>query len=158
MKFCEISISDKPLDVPPAQETLRACGAMQVKRGPDAPFEETQLHSCGAVVDFFGAVRSIENGRIITGIDYESHPRMAWKELNAIVAEAARNPELHACILMHRVGFVPAGEVSLFLRVAAPHRGAAYELSREIVEQLKRRAPIWKRPIFTEAALLPPSA
>jgi molybdopterin synthase catalytic subunit len=103
---------------------------------------------CGAVVDFSGIVRPVENGRPIAGIDYEAHPRMAERELRAIVEEAAQNPALAACRLVHRVGFVPSGGVSLFLRVATPHREAGYALSREIVEALKRRAPIWKRVIF----------
>jgi molybdopterin synthase catalytic subunit len=102
---------------------------------------------CGAVVDFFGIVRPLEDGRRIDGIDYDAHPRMVEKELQAIVREASG---LRACLLVHRIGFVPAGEISLYLRLATPHRAAAYEGSRAIVESLKRRAPIWKKPIFAE--------
>ena len=128
MDFCEILIT---------QETIAAPAAAGFAGG------------CGAVVDFFGIVRPVEDGRAITGIDYEAHPRMAESELRKIVEAAGRDSGLRACLLAHRTGFVPAGEVSLFLRVAMPHREAAYEISRALVEALKRRAPIWKRPIFT---------
>lgn len=112
------------------------------------PSAEPFAAGCGAVVDFFGIVRPVEDGRPLAGIDYEAHPRMAESELNAIVRESAAGSELRACLLVHRVGYVAAGEISLFLRVASPHRQAAYDLSRQIVEALKKRAPIWKRPIF----------
>jgi len=122
----------------------------QITREPIVvPPAEHFAPGCGGVVDFYGIVRPSENGRAISGIDYEAHPRMAERELRAIVEEAATSPELRASLLVHRVGFVPAGEISLLLRVASPHRQAAYELSRAIVEELKRRAPIWKHPIFT---------
>jgi molybdopterin synthase catalytic subunit len=126
MELCEIALTRETIVVP----------------GPEGP-------GCGASLDFLGIVRPIEDDRPLAGIDYEAHPRMAERELRAIVAEAARDPALRACRLVHRVGFVPVGEVSLFLRVATPHRDAAYTLSRAIVEALKVRAPIWKRPIFT---------
>ncbi len=131
MDFCEILITDKTFVISPPT------GAWA---------------GCGAVIDFFGVVRPMENGRRIDGLDYEAHSRMAEKELRSIVNECARDHELGVCRLTHRIGFVPAGEISLFLRVAAPHREAAYAASRAIVEALKRRAPIWKRPIFSECA------
>ncbi|MGH8049014.1 MAG: molybdenum cofactor biosynthesis protein MoaE [Chthoniobacterales bacterium] len=127
MDFCEILITREAIAVPSATGFA---------------------HGCGAVVDFFGVVRPLEEDRPLAGIDYEAHPRMAERELRAIVEESSKNPALRGCLLVHRVGFVPAGEISLFLRVATPHRQAGYDLSREIVEALKQRAPIWKQPIF----------
>jgi molybdopterin synthase catalytic subunit len=132
MDFCEILITGNAIVVPAAADDAVACGA---------------------VIDFFGIVRPMEEEQRIEGIDYEAHPRMAEKELRAIVDEAAAlHPAMRACRLAHRVGFVPAGEVSLFLRVGSPHRDAAYAASRALIEALKARAPIWKRPIFTRSA------
>ncbi len=102
----------------------------------------------GAVVDFLGVVRPSEDGRPITGIDYECHPTMAETELHRIAGEAAGMFGILGCTLIHRAGRVAAGEASLFLRVETGHRGPAYEASRWIVEQLKARAPIWKHPVF----------
>jgi molybdopterin synthase catalytic subunit len=109
--------------------------------------------SAGGVVDFWGVVRPDENGQEISGIEYEAHEAMAQHQL-AKIAEAARaNFNLKEIILRHRIGFVGAGEASLFVRVSSAHRGAAFEGSQWIVAELKRKAPIWKRPLFVRQAL-----
>lgn len=128
------------------------CEIRLVREKIAIPSPEPDELGCGAVVDFFGIVRPLEDGRSISGIDYESHPRMAETELHAIVSEAAETHDLRTCRLVHRVGFVPAGEISLFLRVGTPRRDLAYTINREIVEALKARVPIWKNPIFANAA------
>jgi molybdopterin synthase catalytic subunit len=102
----------------------------------------------GASVDFWGVVRALEDGREISGIEYEAHQAMAQHQMERI-AEAARSEfGLEKLILQHRIGFVPAGEASLFLRVGSAHRGAAFEASAWIVAELKKKVPIWKRPLF----------
>jgi molybdopterin synthase catalytic subunit len=98
----------------------------------------------GAIVEFFGNVRPLENGERIDGIEYEAHREMAEHQLQKIAQEAAERFDLLAIRLHHCLGFVAVGETSLFLRVAAAHRGAAFEASRWIVDELKKRVPIWK--------------
>ena len=98
----------------------------------------------GAIVQFFGDVRPLENGERIDGIEYEAHQEMAEHQLQRIADEAAERFGLLAIRLHHRVGFVAVGETSLFLRVAAAHRGAAFDASQWIVDELKKRVPIWK--------------
>ena len=98
----------------------------------------------GAIVAFLGNVRLLENGEQIDGIEYEAHREMAEHQLRKIAHEAAERFDLLAVRLHHCVGFVAVGETSLFLRVAAAHRGAAFEASRWIVDELKKRVPIWK--------------
>lgn len=99
-------------------------------------------------MDFWGVVRALEDGREISGIEYEAHQAMAQHQLE-LIAEAARAEfGLEEVVLQHRIGFVAAGEPSLFLRVASAHRGAAFEASAWIVAELKKKAPIWKRPLF----------
>lgn len=113
---------------------------------PDHAFDS---HS-GAVIDFLGIVRAIEDGRDIEGIDYEVHQPMAEHQMN-LLAEKARNDFcLTTLILRHRVGFVPVSEASLFLRVAAGHRAAAFSASQWLIQELKQKVPIWKRPMFKE--------
>ncbi|HET9418872.1 MAG TPA: molybdenum cofactor biosynthesis protein MoaE [Chthoniobacterales bacterium] len=104
--------------------------------------------SAGAIVDFWGVVRKLEDGREIEGIDYEAHGAMAEHQLAMIAQQAAARFELRCVIIRHRVGFVAVGEASLFLEVAAGHRGAAFEASKWIVDELKRKVPIWKHPRF----------
>ncbi len=102
----------------------------------------------GATVEFWGVVRSLEDGREISGIEYEAHETMAQHQME-LIAEAAREKfGLEEIQLHHRVGFVAAGEPSLFLRVSSGHRGVAFEGSAWIVSELKKKVPIWKQPLF----------
>ena len=113
-----------------------------------ATTEEDVDVSAGAIVDFWGVVRQLEDGREIEGIDYESQRAMAEHQLRLIANAAVEKFGLKRVIVHHRIGFVRAGEASLFLRVAASHRGAAFEASKWIVDELKKKVPIWKRPRF----------
>src|SRR5438874_3551617 len=108
--------------------------------------------AAGAVVDFWGIVRRLEDGHEIEGIDYEAHKAMAEHQMNVIVNAAAETFRLKQVLLHHRIGFVPAGEASLFLRVRTQHRAAAFEASKSIVDELKKKVPIWKRPRFKREA------
>jgi len=104
--------------------------------------------SAGAVLDFWGVVRELEDGRKIEGIDYEAHKAMAEHQMKVIADAAAETFRLNQVVLHHRVGFVRTGEASLFLRVSAQHRAAAFEASKWIVDELKKKVPIWKKPRF----------
>lgn len=104
--------------------------------------------SAGALVDFLGVVRKLEDDREIDGIEYESHLKMAEHQLRLIAETASKKFQLRQVVVHHRIGFVPAGQASLFLRVSAPHRAAAFDGSKWIVDELKQRVPIWKRPAF----------
>jgi molybdopterin synthase catalytic subunit len=111
----------------------------------EAPKEDVDL-SAGAVLDFWGVVRELEDGREIEGIDYEAHKAMADHQMKIIADAAAETFRLNQVLLHHRIGFVRTGEASLFLRVSAPHRAAAFEASKWIVDELKKKVPIWKKP------------
>jgi molybdopterin synthase catalytic subunit len=104
--------------------------------------------SAGAVVDFWGVVRELEDGREIEGIDYEAHEAMAEHQMKLIADAAAETFRLNEVVLHHRIGFVRAGEASLFLRVRAQHRSAGFEASKWMVDELKKKVPIWKKPRF----------
>ena len=109
--------------------------------------------AAGARVDFQGIVRGSEDGREIDGIDYEAHRKMAEHQLRQIAERAAIEFGLRSVIIHHRIGFVPVGEPSLFTRVCSAHREAEFQASRWIVEELKKKVPIWKRPRFKSNAL-----
>jgi len=102
----------------------------------------------GALVDFFGVVRGIENEQPIDGIEYQAFVEMAEIELKRIAEIARKDFMLGLVLIHHRIGFVPVGEPSLFVRVSAPHRDTAFAGCQYIIEQLKARAPIWKHPAF----------
>ena len=130
ISLCEVSIGDSPLSQPAINWEATA----------------------GAIVDFWGVVRGEENDAKIDGLEYEAHREMAEHQLNVIAQKAARDFGLTRIVLRHRIGFVRAGEPSLFLRVAAARRKGAFAASQWIVEELKQRVPIWKKPIFANDA------
>jgi len=100
----------------------------------------------GAINDFWGVVRRLEDGREIDGIQYEAHREMAEHQLRQIAAQAAEKFPLQHVIIHHRVGFIAVGEPSLFVRVASPHRSEGFRASQWIVDKLKKKVPIWKKP------------
>ena len=110
--------------------------------------EEAWSRESGATVEFWGVVRALEDGRQISGIDYEAHEEMARHQMEMIAANATEKFQLTEVLLHHRIGFVAVAEPSLFVRVSSGHRGAAFEAASWIVNELKKKVPIWKRPVF----------
>ena len=100
----------------------------------------------GAVVDFYGVVRGNEAGQAIDGIDYEAYREMALHQLSHIAQQAIQKYSLESILLYHRIGYVSAGEPSLFLRVASKHRQKAFEAEQWVIDRLKAAVPIWKHP------------
>ena len=127
--LCEVSIGAAPLELPPA--------------GGDG--------QAGAVVVFWGAVRATEDGREISGIDYEANRPMAEHQMRLVAEGAASRFDVREIFLRHRIGFVPAGEPSVVVRVTSRHRGAAFDASQWIMDELKRVVPIWKHPVFKDS-------
>jgi molybdopterin converting factor subunit 1 len=93
----------------------------------------------GAVVTFSGVTRDVDH------LDYEAYAEMAAEQIEAIVAAAIERHGLCAAAAEHRVGRVPRSEASVIVAASAPHRAEAFAGAREIIDEIKRRAPIWKR-------------
>ena len=110
--------------------------------------------AAGAKVEFYGIVRRSEARREIEGIDYEAHREMAGHQLKQIAEQAAARFGVRSVVIHHRIGFVAAGQSSLFMRVCSEHREAAFQASRWIVDELKKKVPIWKRPRFKDQGSL----
>jgi len=104
----------------------------------------------GATVLFLGTVRDTNDGRAVTGIEYSAYRSMAERELAKIVVEAGTQFGTTDVVVEHRLGTLDLGEVSVAIAVAHPHRGAAYDASRYVIEQIKRRVPIWKREHYAD--------
>ena len=126
------------------------CELLLTKAELERTVEWPELYA-GAIVDFRGVVRAKEDGRVIFGIEYEAHAPMARHQLDLIARDAMERFSLEMAVIRHRIGFVPAGEASLFARVAAPHRLAALQAMEWLVDELKKKVPIWKRPQFTSS-------
>jgi len=94
---------------------------------------------------FLGVVRRSAADGDVTGIEYSAYADMAEAEFARIVEEAARRWPGVAVAVRHRVGWVPVGEPSIAIATAAPHRAEAYEASRYVIDETKRRVPVWKK-------------
>ena len=109
-----------------------------------APPPQFSAKEIGAVVEFFGIVRELENGKKIPGLFYEAHEPMARAQLEKIFKElTAKNP-CEEIYFSHRLGFVPVGEASLLIRISTGHRQASLALMAELIDRLKADVPIWK--------------
>ena len=104
----------------------------------------------GAVIVFEGRVRDHNKGRSVVCLHYDAYREMADEVLSEIAAEAIRLTGASAIGVRHRVGSLVPASVSLVVGVAAAHRGPAYEASSYVIEQLKRRLPLWKREEYAD--------
>lgn len=125
------AIVDRPLDVP-------------------AVLAEVASPANGASIVFVGTVRELNDGRPVTGIEYTAYRGMAERELETIVREAATRFEAPNVVAEHRLGALDVGEASIVIAVAHPHRARAFDAARYVIEEVKRRLPVWKREHYTD--------
>lgn len=130
----KVSITDQPIHT---GELLRGHGASH--------------H--GALVSFFGVVRDINLGRQVTGIEYDAFIPLAERTFLEFCTEAQATwgQDMHVS-LVHRVGSLGIGDISVALLVSTRHRAEAYEISRYIIEELKHRSPIWKKEHYSDGS------
>src|SRR6266404_7260313 len=107
ISVCEVSLTESALVLPEPENDPQA----------------------GAVVVFWGAVRSTEAGREITGIEYEAHRAMAEHQMRLVAESAGKKFDVREIFVRHRTGFVPAGQPSVVVRVTSGHRDAAFGAS-----------------------------
>lgn len=106
----------------------------------------------GAVVSFLGTVRGASKGRKVVRLEYEAYDAMAARVFEAIAREAsAQWPGVRVAI-HHRLGACAAGEPTVAIAAAAPHRADAFSACRHAIERLKADAPIWKREVYDDGS------
>lgn len=111
---------------------------------------ETRDENCGALVVFGGTVRLDNEGRSVRSIDYTAHAALADKTLREIEQETREKFNVAQCRLVHRLGHLELGELSVLVVVRAGHRPEAFEAARWAIDTLKERVPIWKEEFYTE--------
>ena len=104
----------------------------------------------GAVVTFAGVVRDHDHGRSVTSLDYEGHPSASGTVERVAAEVAARFPGVQALAVSHRVGSLAIGDVALACAGAAAHRREAFDACSELVDEVKRALPVWKRQVFAD--------
>lgn len=117
-------VTDEPLDVTPIEEFV-------------------QDSANGAVVTFSGVIRDSDDGRAVTGLDYEAHPE-AQRFLEECCQIVATETGLRIAAA-HRTGSLTVGDIALVASVAAPHRAEAFAACSRLIDMIKLTVPIWKR-------------
>lgn len=119
---------------------------------PTALLAEVGRDANGAAVLFVGTVRDLADGRPVSGLDYTAYRGMAERELAAVVSEAAERWQVVDLVCEHRIGSLTLGEASIAIAAAHPHRAQAFDACRQVIEEVKRRVPIWKRERYVDGA------
>ena len=101
----------------------------------------------GGVVAFWGIVREVEDARRIRALEYTAYREMAQHQFRNVLAETHQRWPLKRIRVIHRLGMIAVGEPSLLVRVEAAHRGEAFAAAQYIINELKQRVPIWKKPV-----------
>ena len=104
-------------------------------------------HDYGASIFFTGTVRNQNDNKSVIGITYDSHDALVKNSFNEIYNEASQklNIKDKSVYIEHAKGYLNLGEISIIIAVACKHRDQAYVLSRYIIEEIKKRSPIWKK-------------
>lgn len=132
--MAQFSLTPEPLDERAVTELVS---------GPDA----------GGVVTFVGRVRDQARGRSVVALEYEAYPEMAQSVFETIAAEAAARFSIKRVAIHHRCGRLVVGEPAVVIAVSAAHRGAAFDACEYVIDQLKARAPIWKKEFGPDGAV-----
>lgn len=126
-----IKITEKPIDVQKVIDTASSLGA-------------------GAVNVFIGSVRNTAHGKNVVWLEYEAYETMAVSEIRKIIEEASHRWPLMGWAVSHRIGTLKPGETAVAVAVSAPHRHESFEACHFIIDQLKEKAPIWKKEVFED--------
>jgi MoaE-MoaD fusion protein len=137
-----LSPGDELALIPPVSGGAATAPHVAVRAEPlslDALAATVRDSRAGAVVTFSGVTREVDH------LDYEAYAEMAAEQIEAIVAAAIERHGLCTAAAEHRIGRVPRSEPSVIVAASAPHRAEAFAGAREIIDEIKARAPIWKR-------------
>lgn len=126
-----IKITEKAIDVQKVIETASSLGA-------------------GAVNVFIGTVRNTAHNKNVVWLEYEAYEAMAVAEIRKIIDEASTKWGLLGWAVSHRIGTLKPGEVAVVVAVSSPHRKESFEACQFIMDNVKAKAPIWKKEVFED--------
>lgn len=125
----EISITSEPID-------------------PSKAITSVMQKNCGGIVTFIGTIRDSSDGRPVKSIEVEAFDEMAIKDLQSIIDRAKKKHSIGSVTIVHRKGRLSPGEIVVVIAVSAPHRKDAFDVCREIIDEMKKTTPIWKEELL----------
>ena len=112
--------------------------------------ESVRSNTAGAVILFLGTVRELTDGRQTSALDYEAYPEMAERKLGELEVQVRERWPIDQVALVHRLGHLELGEVSVAVAVSCPHRHQAFDAARFLIDELKAWVPIWKKETWAD--------
>ncbi|KAL1916771.1 uncharacterized protein VTP21DRAFT_5475 [Calcarisporiella thermophila] len=119
----------------------------------DAIAKQVGDPSAGAITTFVGTTRDTFEGKRVLRLEYEAYDPMATQTLHSIIAEARTKWPVGNISIYHRTGTVPIGEASVIIAVSGVHRRETIQAVEYLIDELKRKCPIWKREVYEDGAV-----
>ncbi|MCC7364552.1 MAG: molybdenum cofactor biosynthesis protein MoaE [Dehalococcoidia bacterium] len=117
---------------------------------PEEATAAVESPGAGAIGLFLGVVRDNNKGRRVAYLEYDAYPSMAEKVMREIAEEARDRFGLIDCAVLHRTGRLEIGETSLLIAVSCGHRAASFEGGHWLVDEIKKRVPVWKKEVWED--------
>ena len=112
---------------------------------PAALTEPVPRPDCGAMVTFLGSVRDLTGERVTVALDYDAYPDMTEQTMAEIERETRQRWPVGEMVMVHRLGHLDVGEISVAVALSCPHRAQAFEACRYAIDRIKELVPIWKK-------------
>lgn len=112
--------------------------------------EAVESTAAGAINVFLGVVRDNNLGRRVGHLEYDAYPQMAERVMRELAEEAKEKFGLEDCAVLHRTGRLEIGETSLLVAVASGHRAESFEAGHWLVNEIKKRVPVWKKEVWED--------
>lgn len=132
-------------------DVIRLLGIRDTPLSVDEVLAAVSDHAAGGTAVFVGTVRDHDHGKAVTMLSYSAHPS-AEAELRRVAEKVAADLPITALAAVHRIGDLTLGETAVIVAAAAPHRDAAFQACRRLIDDLKREVPIWKRQVFADGS------
>jgi len=116
----------------------------------DAALKAVQSDRAGAIDIFIGTVRNNTQQRSVERLDFEAYTTMAVKEMEKLAEQACKRWPVEKVAIYHRNGTLQIGDIAVIIAVSTPHRQAAFEACKYVIDTLKQTVPIWKKEIFDD--------
>jgi len=114
--------------------------------------ESVRSNLAGAVCSFLGTVREMTGGRRTAALDYEAYPEMALKTMAELAEQARLRWPILDLALVHRLGHLGLGEISIVIAVSCPHRHQAFDACRWLIDTFKEVVPVWKKEVWADGS------